>query len=69
MALVCAEWSVHICIQVVITNGVSGGIDCLMHLICDPGGGCDLFAYLFIYLFLTRPDPHEFVLECVTWRL
>ena len=43
--------SVYVCIQIVITNGVTGGIDCLMHLICDPGGGCGLFVYMIVYLF------------------
>ena len=33
--------------QIVITPGVTGAVDCLMHLICDPGGGCGLFVYLF----------------------
>lgn len=37
-------------IQIVVTPGVTGGIDCLMHLICDPGGGCGLFVYLFCLL-------------------
>ena len=35
--------------QVVVAPGVTGATDCLVHLICDPGGGRGLFVNLFCF--------------------